>query len=78
MKAHNYHINLGYEQILDLVKQLPRKEKLKLSKELEKEVIQTKLAELLKAFKTDKLKQETIDQEVEIVRASIYAKSKGN
>ncbi|MCE2734147.1 MAG: hypothetical protein O9302_11120 [Cyclobacteriaceae bacterium] len=76
MKANNYQINLGFEQILDLVKQLPRKEKLKLTKALEKEMIKTKLSSLLEAFKTDKISQKTIDQEVELVRASIYAKSK--
>lgn len=76
MKANNYQINLGFEQILDLVKQLPRKEKLKLIKALEKEMIKTKLSSLLEAFKTDKISQKTIDQEVELVRASIYAKSK--
>ena len=76
MKANNYQINLGFEQILDLVKQLPRKEKLKLTKALEKEMIKTKLSSLLEAFKTDKISQETIDREVEIVRTSIYAKSK--
>lgn len=76
MKANNYQINLGFEQILDLVKQLPRKEKLKLTKALEKEMIKTKLSSLLEAFKTNKISQETIDKEVEIVRTSIYAKSK--
>jgi hypothetical protein len=49
---------------------------LKLTKALEKEMIKTKLSSLLEAFKTDKISQKTIDQEVELVRASIYAKSK--
>ncbi|HYF67510.1 MAG TPA: hypothetical protein VD884_05205 [Ohtaekwangia sp.] len=68
MKTGTYNISLGFDQILDLVKQLPRKDKLRLSKELERDIISVKLTSLLKAFKTDDLDQETIDNEVEIVR----------
>jgi hypothetical protein len=75
-KTGTYNIDLEFSQILDLVKQLSRKEKLRLSKELEKEIIDVKLTSLLKAFKTDELDQDTIDREVEIVRAELYAKSK--
>lgn len=67
---------LGIDQILDLVKQLPKKDKIRLSKELEREIIDTKLTALLEAFKTNDLEQETINEEVEIVRAEIYARSK--
>lgn len=76
MKAGNYNIDLDFKQILDLVKQLSKKEKIKLSKELEKDIIDAKLTVLLKAFKTDKLDQTLIDQEVDHVRAEIYAKTK--
>lgn len=76
MKSGSYNIGLGFDQILDLVRQLPKKEKIRLSKELEREIIDTKLTALLKAFKTDELTQETINKEVEIARAEIYAKSK--
>ena len=76
MKTVTYNIDLGFDQILDLVKQLPKKEKIRLSKELEREIIDAKLTSLLKAFKTDDLDQETIDKEVEIVRSELYAKSK--
>jgi len=76
MKAGTYNIDLGFNQILDLVRQLPKKEKLRLSKELEKELIDVKLTSLLKAFKTDDLDQRTIDKEVDSVRAELYAKSK--
>lgn len=67
---------LGIDQILDLVKQLPKKDKIRLSKELEREIIDTKLTALLEAFKTNDLEQETINEEVEIVRAEISARSK--
>ena len=36
MKTGTYNIDLGFDQILDLVRQLPRKEKIRLSKELER------------------------------------------
>ena len=54
MKTGTYNIDLGFDQILDLVRQLPRKEKIRLSKELEREIIDAKLSALLKAFKTKK------------------------
>lgn len=76
MKTETYHIDLEFEQILNLVKQLPKKEKLQLSKELEREIIDTKLTSLLKAFKTERLDQDTITKEAEIVRTELYAKSK--
>jgi hypothetical protein len=53
-----------------------KKEKIRLSKELEQEIINTKLTALLKAFKTEDLDQATINNEVEIVRTELYAKSK--
>ena len=76
MKTGTYNIDLEFDQILDLVRQLPKKEKIRLSKELEREIINVKLTSLLKAFRTDSLDQETINNEVEIVRTELYAKSK--
>lgn len=76
MKTETYNIDLEFSQILKLVKQLSKKEKIRLSKELEKEIIDAKLTALLKAFKTDDLDQSTIDKEVEKVRTELYAQSK--
>jgi len=76
MRTGTYNIDLEFDQILDLVRQLPKKEKIRLSKELEREIINAKLTSLLKAFRTDSLDQKTIDNEVEIVRTELYAKSK--
>lgn len=76
MKTGTYNINLGFDQILDLVRQLPKKEKIRLSKELEREIIDAKLTSLLQAFKTDDLDQDTINKEVESIRTELYAKSK--
>ena len=48
-------IDLTFAQVLALVRQLPIKEKIKLTKELEKEGIETKLSGLLKTFRTKEL-----------------------
>lgn len=69
-------VDLTFNQILDLVRQLPIKEKIKLTKELEKEGIQSKLGGLLKTFKTKELSMEAINEEVEIVRQKIYESKK--
>ena len=69
-------IDITFDQILSMVKQLPRQQKLKLSKELEREAIDTKLTSLLKTFKAPKLDLKTISEEVEFVRKGIYDKRK--
>ena len=69
-------VNLSFEQLLLMVKQLPVQQKIKLSKELEKEAIGTKLTRLLKSLKTKELDLETLTNEVEIVRQAIYDKRK--
>jgi hypothetical protein len=74
----SYKISLSFSQILEVVKQLPVNEKIKLSKELEKETKNKKLTELLNSFKTDELSEEIINQEVEIVRQELYARKKNN
>ena len=73
-----YQISLNFEQILELVQQLPPAEKLRLSKELEKETRNSKLTELLEAFQTEELDLDTINEEVETVRAEMYARQKNN
>ena len=78
MSFNTYQISLTFEQILELVKQLPSDDKVLLSKELAKETLNQKLTELLEAFKTDELDLETIDEEVETLRAELYAKSETN
>lgn len=78
MNTNAYKISLNYNQILDLVKQLPKKDKARLSKELAKDVIDTRLTRLLNSFSTNELNEEMINQEVENVRAEIYAKKREN
>jgi len=74
MNIGAYQISLSFNQILDLVKQLPIKEKTKLGLELAKETKDQTLSRLLNSFKTDDIRQDEIDTEVESVRAEIYAK----
>jgi hypothetical protein len=67
-------MNLSFSQILELVRNLPGEQKIKISQELEKEIIGSKLTELLTAFRTDKLSMNDITSEVEKVRQDLYAK----
>ena len=69
-------IDITFEQILSIVRQLPRQQKIKLTKELEKEAIDTKLSRLLKTFKAKDLDLKIINEEVESVRQEIYEKQK--
>ena len=69
-------IDITYDQVLSLVKQLPDKDKIKLTKELEKEGIESKLSRLLDTFKTKELSMTTINKEVESVRQKIYETQK--
>jgi hypothetical protein len=74
MNTNAYKISLSYSQILELVKQLPKKDKAKLSKELAKEAIDIRLTHLLNSFQTNELDEDTINKEVEKIREEIYAK----
>ena len=69
-------MDITFDQVLALVRQLPKQQKLKLTKELEKEGIESKLSGLLKTFKTKELSLDIINQEVEIVRKKMYEKQK--
>ncbi|MBE8994405.1 type II toxin-antitoxin system VapB15 family antitoxin [Microcystis aeruginosa] len=78
MNQKTYQLTLNFDQILDLVKQLPESDKIQLSKELEKETLNHKLTQLLETFKTDELSLEIITEEVEEVRAEIYGQQATN
>lgn len=71
-------MNLSFSQILELVKNLPGEQKIRISQELEKEIISSKLTDLLTAFQTDKLSMEDITSEVERVRQDLYEKRTAN
>ena len=69
-------IDITFDQVLALVRQLPKQQKIKLTKELEKEGIESKLTGLLKTFKTKELSLDIINQEVEVVRKKMYERQK--
>ncbi|TZF81495.1 hypothetical protein FW774_18230 [Pedobacter sp. BS3] len=71
-------IDITFDQILSIVKQLPQQQKLKLTKELEKEIIDSKLSRLLKTFRAKDLDLHTITKGVENVRQEIYDKRQSN
>jgi hypothetical protein len=68
--------NLTFDRLIELVRQLSVQEKIILSKELEKEGINSKLSSLLKTFKTNELSEDTINEEAEYVRDQIYERKK--
>jgi len=78
MENSSYKINLTYNQVLDLVRQLPKKDKAKLSSELAKEAIDKRLTRILSSFAADDITQKEINQEVEEARTEIYAKKQKN
>jgi len=53
MSTGAYQISLSYRQILDLIRQMPPKDKTRLSRELAKETKDQTLTRLLDTFKTD-------------------------
>jgi hypothetical protein len=59
-----------------VVRQLPAEQKRKLSKALEKDIIDSKLTRLLKTFKTSKITEDEILNEVEFVRSNLYGSKK--
>lgn len=56
--------NISFKELVMLVKQLTPQDKIKLSKELEKEIISNELSELLNVFHSDELDESLINEEV--------------
>lgn len=54
------NVNLNYEQILNLVRQLPIRTRLKLGKALIKEATKVELQHFLDVFRTDEITEEDI------------------
>ncbi len=71
---HTMQVELNFDQILSLVKQLPQDEKLRLSQALAQDGIESRLSSILGVFKTDDLSDDDITAEVEAVRQARYEK----
>ena len=69
-------IDLTFDQILSIVRQLPYQQKIELTKELEKDAVSSRLSYLLKTFRAKDLNLDIISEEVESVRQEIYEKQK--
>jgi hypothetical protein len=65
-------LSLTFRQVLNLIKQLPERQKIKITKKLEKEVIDSKLSDIFKSFQTYESLQDLIDKDVEVVRQKFY------
>ena len=78
MNNNAFKISLTYNQVLDLVRQMPVKDKARLSNELAKEAADKRLSKLLSAFKTNELTEDEINNEVEKARSEIYAQKQKN
>lgn len=64
--------SLTYDQVLDLVLQLPERDRVRLSIELAKDAVDKRLSRLLNAFNTNEIPEEEINNEVEKARTEIF------
>ncbi len=71
-----FRIDLTSEQVVELAKQLPGKEKDALLKAFERERALDRLKVMMEALKDVDIDEETIRKEVDIVRAERYAARK--
>jgi len=74
MSSNSFKITLTYDQVLELVLQLPKRDRVRLSRELAKETVNKRLSGLLETFRTDEITEDEIKYEVENVRSEIYAR----
>lgn len=74
MPTNSYSAPITFSQLLSMLRQLPVRQKIKIARELKKDVIDSKLRSLLESFKTDDLTLDMIDMEVNKVRKQLYEK----
>jgi hypothetical protein len=72
MNVQTYQLSLDFEQILNLVQQLPLVEQEKIRQEIERTNREQKLNSFLADFHTDEISLAEITAEVEAVRSDIY------
>ena len=71
----NATIDISYNQLLQLLQQMPVRSQLRLGKALTSQSIRTELEYFLDVFRTNELSEEDIMAEVKAVRHERYAKS---
>jgi predicted DNA-binding protein YlxM (UPF0122 family) len=72
MNIQTYQLSLDFEQILNLVRQMPSVEQEKIRQEIEKANREQKTNSFLADFHTDEISLAEITTEVEAVRRDIY------
>ena len=72
MNTQTYQLSLYFEQILNLVRQLPSVEQEKIRQAIEKANREQKLNSFLADFHTDEISLSEITAEVEAVRSVVY------
>ena len=72
MNIQTYQLSLDFEQILNLVRQLPSVEQEKIRQEIEKANREQKLNSFLADFHNDEISLVEITTEVEAVRSDFY------
>jgi hypothetical protein len=78
MNTQTYQLSLDFEQILNLVQQLPSVEQEKIRQEIEKANREQKLNSFLTDFHTDEISLAEITAEVEAVRSDIYSQQQNH
>lgn len=71
----NATIDISYNQILQLLQQMPVRSQLRLGKALTRQNIRLELNQFLEAFRTDDISEEDIISEVKAVRRRRYAEN---
>ena len=78
MQSQTYQLSLDFEQILNLVRQLPSVEQEKIRQEIGKANREQKLNSFLTDFHTNEISLSEITAEVESVRSDIYRQQQNN
>ncbi|MBC8526340.1 MAG: hypothetical protein ISS28_01875 [Candidatus Cloacimonetes bacterium] len=76
MKQNTYNLQLNYQQIITLIRQLKYEDKVNILKELKKSTFKKRFKKLLYSLKTNELPLNEITKEVEAVRMQRYEKRK--
>lgn len=70
----NAKVSLTLDQVLEVIKQLPAKAKLRVAKELERSAVEAEWDFVFKAFKARELSMAAINEAVEAERSKAYAR----
>jgi len=72
MKQNTYNLQLNYQQIISLIRQLKYEGRVNILKELKESTFKKRFKKLLDSLRTDELPFNEITKEVEAVRTQRY------